>query len=81
MFEMVKANLHVKRHLTMRERVTLAVALELLARAPDGDELHDIVGLVAGEPDLLGDAEIRSLAYELLRARKVKVCRTKQLES
>lgn len=78
MHKLAGASVHVKRHLSPLERSTIAVALELLARSPDSPELRDVV-LSSGSVDaLLTDAQMRALAFELTRARKVKVCRTKQ---
>jgi hypothetical protein len=78
---MAKASVHVKRHLSERERSTIAVALELLARSPDGEALDEIVRAVGTEDAILSDAEMRSLLVELTTARKVKVCRSKISES
>lgn len=81
MLKLPSASVHVKRHLTVRELSTIAVALELLAQAPDGEKLEDIVVSVATDNALLSDEEMRALSFELTRARKVKVCRTKQSQS
>src|SRR5206468_1031924 len=78
MLEMAKASLHVKRHLQRRELTTLAVALEVLARAQASAKLDEVRALFGVDGELLSDQEMRSLAFELTRARKVKVCRTKR---
>lgn len=80
MRRMAKASLHVKRHLSLRERSTIAVALELLARVPASADLMDVRLAVATDDVLLDDSEMRALAHELTTARKVKVCRSKQPE-
>lgn len=77
MLEMAKASLHVKRQLTKRERSTIAVALEVLARSKADTALQDARLAVAFDEVLLTDREIRALAHELTTARKVKVCRSK----
>jgi hypothetical protein len=77
---MARASVHVKRHLKPRELATIAVALEMLARADAGCSLDDARADLAVTDALLGDNEMRALAYELTRARKVKVCRTKHKE-
>lgn len=81
MLKLAPASRHVKRHLTPLERSTIAVALELLARAPDSPELRDVVLSIGSEDALLTDEQMRALAFEVTRARKVKVCRTKQAEA
>lgn len=75
------ASIHVKRHLSKRELRTIATALELLRVTPAGDLLDSIALHVDGDRELLEDDEIRLLAGELLRARKIKVCRTKSKQA
>lgn len=78
MLKFAKASLHVTRHLTEREQQTIAVALEHLAQTPVSVQLDELRACFAAMGELISDNEMRALAYELSRARKVKVCRTKQ---
>lgn len=77
MHRLAKASLHVKRNLSVEERATIAVALELLARHPADDELSDVRCVIGNGETLLSDANMRALGHELYCARKVKVCRSK----
>jgi hypothetical protein len=75
------ASHHVKRHLQPRELATIALALELLARQHASAQLDELRAGLSVDCDLLSDDDMRALAFELTRARKVKVCRTKQRAS
>jgi hypothetical protein len=77
MLRMATATLHVKRHLTERELTTLGVALEWLARAPASPEIDELMTMFPTDAALISDADMKALAFELTRARKVKVCRSK----
>jgi len=78
---MARASLHVKRHLQPRELATIAVALTYLRADDEPFPLEATVAQYCGDDGLLSDEAIDALVLELTTARKVKVCRTKRLES
>ena len=78
---MAAASVHVKRHLTPRERATIALALELLRATPVNHIDPDVYARFVDSDGIETDEAIGFLIDELLIARKVKVCRTKHKES
>ncbi|HKW01177.1 MAG TPA: hypothetical protein VJN96_15235 [Vicinamibacterales bacterium] len=71
----------MKRHLSRRELVTIAMCLESLAQSPKQETYEDVMLGELDRDEWLSDDELLALALELRRARKVKVCRTKRHES
>ncbi len=78
---MAKASIHMRRRLQPNEVYSIAVALELLVREPASARLQDIRVAIGSGEALISDERLRALSQELIRARKVKVCRTKHKES
>lgn len=75
---MAPASLHVARRLTRRELVTIAVALTQLRLTPAPQLDADLYTTYTDVDGIESDDEIAALVAELLSARKVKICRTKQ---
>lgn len=78
MRRMAKASLHVKRNLSPRERVTIAVALELLLQTPAPMLSSTTYAMYVDGDGIEPDEAIASLIHEFTTARKVKLCRSKQ---
>lgn len=77
MHEHPAASLVVKRQLTRRELVTIAVALAQLRLTPAPQLSVDLYAQYVDADGIEPDVAIAALIEELLSARKVKVCRSK----
>lgn len=77
MFQMAKASLHVKRHLSPRERNSIALGLALLANTRGSDHIDELRAAYTTDAGIDDDDALRALATEIITARKVKVCRSK----
>lgn len=81
MLRMAKASLHVKRHLEPSERATIAAALEHFTIALSIEQQLELLAPYHDDAMPLSPDDARALAKEIITARKVKVCRSKQRES
>lgn len=77
MHDHVAASVHIKRHLSDRERATIAAALAHFTRTLTIEEQIGELAPYAGDELPLAEDEALALGRELVSARKVKVCRSK----
>lgn len=78
MHRLAPASVHVKRQMSGRERMTIVAALSLFKRDVDFEQtISEFAHIFDGE-EPLSPEEIEGLIREIVTARKVKVCRSKQ---